>query len=99
MNLNESQDRIRWILVAVVIGATILLIALDSTGSLDIAYNFLEDPFSGILSWTTTSSDAIVDSVTGPRDIREAQAEIDRLQNEVAGLQRENEELREIEGE
>jgi rod shape-determining protein MreC len=99
MNLNESQDRIRWILIAVVVGATILLIALDSTGSLDTAYNFLEDPFSGILSWTTTSSDALVDSVTGPRDIQEARAEIDRLQNELEVLQRENEELREIEGE
>jgi rod shape-determining protein MreC len=99
MNLNESQDRIRWILIAVVVGATILLIALDSTGSLDTAYDFLEDPFSRILSWTTISSDALVDRVTGPRDIQEARAEIDRLQIEVNALQRENEELREIEGE
>jgi rod shape-determining protein MreC len=99
MNLNESQDRIRWILIAVVVGATIVLIALDSTGSLDTAYNFLEDPFSGILRWTTTSSDVLMDTVTGPRDIQEAQAEIDRLQIEVQALQRENEGLREIEGE
>lgn len=99
MNLGESQDRIRWILIAVVIGATILLIVLDSTGTLDTAYNFLEDPFSTILSWTTTSSEALMDTVTGPRDIQEAQAEIDRLHIEVEALRRENEELHEIEGE
>lgn len=99
MNLGESQDRIRWILIAVVIGATILLIVLDSTGTLDTAYNFLEDPFSTILSWTTTSSEALMDTVTGPRDIQEAQAEIDRLHIEVEVLRRENEELHEIEGE
>ncbi len=99
MNLGESQDRIRWILIAFVIGATILLIVLDSTGTLDTAYNFLEDPFSTILSWTTTSSEALMDTVTGPRDIQEAQAEIDRLHIEVEVLRRENEELHEIEGE
>ena len=84
--------------LAVLVGATILLIVLDTTGSLDGVFSFFEDPISGVMGWTLTRTDAIVDTVTGPDDIQVARAQILALQSQVDSLQRENEQLREIEG-
>ena len=85
--------------LAVLVGATILLLVLDTTGSLDGVFNFFEDPISGVMGWTTVRTEALVDSVTGPDDIQDARAQIVSLQSQVDALQRENEQLREIEGE
>ncbi|MGB3713080.1 MAG: rod shape-determining protein MreC [Candidatus Promineifilaceae bacterium] len=85
--------------LAILVGATILLIVLDTTGSLDGVFSFFEDPISGVLGWTSTRTDAIVDTVTGSDDIQDARAQILALQSQVDSLQRENEQLREIEGE
>ena len=85
--------------LAVLVGATILLLVLDTTGSLDGVFNFFEDPISGVMGWTTVRTEALVDSVTGPDDIQDARAQIVSLQSQVDALQRENEQLREIVGE
>jgi rod shape-determining protein MreC len=99
MNLDETQQRIRWVTFAILIGVTILLLVLDSSGSLDNAFNFFEDPLSSVMGWTTTRVDTLLDTFTGPEDLQAAQAEIEQLRTQVETLQRENEELREIEGE
>jgi rod shape-determining protein MreC len=99
MNLNRSQERIRWIAFVILIGAVVLLLILDSTGSMDSAMSFVEDPISSIMGWTTARSDALVDAIAGPDDIQLARQEIDQLQAQIEVLQRENEELREIQGE
>jgi rod shape-determining protein MreC len=99
MNLDETQQRIRWVTFAVLIGITILLLVLDSSGSLDNAFNFFEDPLSSVMGWTTTRVDTLLDTFAGPEDLQAAQAEIEQLRMQVETLQRENEELREIEGE
>ncbi|HET6445102.1 MAG TPA: rod shape-determining protein MreC [candidate division Zixibacteria bacterium] len=85
--------------LAVLVGATILLLVLDTTGSLDGVFNFFEDPISGVMGWTTVRTEALVDTITGPDDIQDARAQIVSLQSQVDALQRENEQLREIEGE
>lgn len=99
MNLDETQQRIRWVTFAVQIGVTILLLVLDSSGSLDNAFNFFEDPLTTVMGWTTTRVDTLIETFAGPEDLQAAQAEIDQLRVQVEALQRENEELREIEGE
>lgn len=99
MNLNETQQRIRWVMFAVLIGVTILLLVLDSSGSLDNAFNFLEDPLTTVMGWTTFRVDNLINTLAGPEDLRTAQAEIAQLRTQVETLQRENEELREIQGE
>ena len=99
MNLNETQQRIRWVTFAVLIGVTILLLVLDSSGSLDNAFNFLEDPLATVMGWTTTRVDTLINTLAGPEDLQTAQAEIAQLRTQVETLQRENEELREIQGE
>lgn len=99
MNLDETQQRIRWVTFAVLIGVTILLLVLDSSGSLDNAFNFFEDPLSSVMGWTTTRVDTLLETFAGPEDLQAAQAEIEQLRMQVETLRRENEELREIEGE
>ena len=99
MNLNETRERIRWVTFAVLGGVTILLLVLDSTGSLDNTFNFLENPIAAVMEWTSGRTDTLIDRLAGPRDLQEARAEIDRLQVQVEALQRENEQLREIQGE
>lgn len=84
---------------AVLVVVTVGLLIVDSTGSLDTALSFLEDPISAVMGWTAARTDVLTSALAGPRDVREAQAEIERLQAQVEAQQREIEELREIEGE
>ncbi len=99
MNMNDAPQRIRWGIVAFLIGLAILLSILDSTGRLEGALNFVRDPLAAILSWTTARTDGLLDALSGPRDLQEARLEIERLQARIDALERENEELREIQGE
>jgi rod shape-determining protein MreC len=99
MNLNESRSRIRLAVLGVLVAAAIILLVLDATGNLDSLLGFLRDPVTGALGWTSSQTNSIVDTVTGPDDIQEARAQIIALQSQVDTLQRENEQLREIEGE
>jgi rod shape-determining protein MreC len=97
--MNDLPQRIRWVTFAVLLGLSILLMILDSTGNLDNAFNFLQNPLAGLLQLVSAPADAISDRLEGPRDLTAAQAEIDQLRAENEALQRELEELREIEGE
>ncbi|MCC6601578.1 MAG: rod shape-determining protein MreC [Anaerolineae bacterium] len=99
MNLNDAQRRIRWTTIAILVGASILLSVLDSTGNLDILFGFMRDPLTAVASWTTRQTDTVADALAGPRDLEEARAEIELLQAQLEVLERENEELREIQGE
>jgi rod shape-determining protein MreC len=99
MNLNDAQQRVRWITIAVLVGIAILLTILDNSGNLDSAFAFIRDPLSVVINWTTARTDSIADALAGPRDLQTARAEIDELQAQIAALERENEELREIQGE
>ncbi len=99
MNLNQTQERIRWIVFVILIGVTVLLLVLDSTGSLDNTFNFLEDPVSGVMGWITARTDGLFDAFAGPEDLQVARAEIEQLRVQNEALQRENEELREVQSE
>ena len=99
MDLNEAQKRIRWVTLAVLAGLAMLLTILDRTGNLDTAFNVIRNPMSSIMGWTSARTNDIADVIEGPRDLETARDEISRLQNQIDTLERENEELREIEGE
>ncbi len=99
MNLNDAQRRIRWTTIAILVGASILLSVLDSTGNLDILFGFMRDPLTAVASWTTRQTDTVADALAGPRVLEEARDEIELLQAQLEVLERENEELREIQGE
>ncbi|MCB9420895.1 MAG: rod shape-determining protein MreC [Ardenticatenaceae bacterium] len=99
MNLNEAQRRIRWILFIVLAGVAVLLTILDRTGNLDSALAFVRNPLATIISWTSDRTNSVADALEGPRDLQTAREEIARLQAQVDDLERENENLREIQGE
>ncbi len=99
MNLNETQQRIRWLTFVVLVGVTILLLVLDSSGTLGNAMGFLEDPIATVMGWTSVRADTVLAAIAGPEDMQSARAEIEQLRLQVEALQRENEELREVQGE
>lgn len=99
MNLNDAPQRIRWGIIAFLIGFAILLSILDRTGNLEGALAFARSPLATVLAWTTARTDSLVDAVSGPRDMGEARAEIERLQAQVDALEKENEALRGVQGE
>ncbi|MBE2199435.1 MAG: rod shape-determining protein MreC [Anaerolinea sp.] len=99
MNLNNAPQRIRWGVIALLIGLALLLSILDNTGNLNSALAFLRNPLVAILNWTAARTNTLASALAGPRDLQEAQAEINRLQERVDTLERENEEFRERQGE
>ncbi|MCB0016382.1 MAG: rod shape-determining protein MreC [Anaerolineales bacterium] len=99
MNLDDLGQRIRWRLVLGLLGLALMLFILDSTGNMDSAFSFLRDPLSGMMGWTGARVDAFADIFAGPRDLQTARTEIEILQARIDMLERENEELRESQGE
>ncbi len=99
MNFNDTPQRIRWATLAILVGVAILLSILDTTGNLDAALSFVQDPVAAVAGWTSARVDSFADALAGPRDLRVAREEIARLQARIDELERENEELREVQGE
>jgi len=99
MNLNEAQKRIRWAMFAVLVVMAMLLTVLDRTGNLDAAFGVIRNPMAAVMGWTSERSSALDDVLEGPRDLETARVEIAQMQERINTLERENEELREIEGE
>ena len=99
MNLNETPQRIRWGVLLFLIALAITLSILDTSGNLDNALAFVRNPLVVLLQWTAGRADALSTALAGPRDLQAAHEEIGRLEEQVAALERENEELRVAQGE
>ncbi len=97
--MNDLPQRIRWVTFVILLGVAILLMVLDSTGNLDNAFAFIQNPMAGLAGVLSAPSDALADRLEGPRDLAAARDEITTLQTRIDELERENEELREIQGE
>jgi rod shape-determining protein MreC len=99
MNLQNAPQRIRWATISVLIGIAIFLSILDATGNLDALFRFVRDPLTAVLNITSGGADRVADTLSGPRDLQQARAEIDLLREQNEALEREVEQLREIQGE
>jgi rod shape-determining protein MreC len=99
MNLEQAQQRIRWLAMGALVVVAILLTILDTTGNLGTALSFLRDPLSMAMSWTAARADVLDDALSGPRDLQTARAMIADLEAQNAALQRQVEELSEAQGE
>jgi rod shape-determining protein MreC len=99
MNLEQAQQRIRWLAMGALVVVAILLTILDSTGNLRGALNFLRDPFTIVMSWSAAPTDRLADTLSGPRDLQTAWARIAELEAENAAMARQIEELSEAQGE
>jgi rod shape-determining protein MreC len=93
------MKRVPWITFAVLVGVAMLLTYLDSTGNLGEGLAVVRDPFTAVLSFTSTRTEAASSVLEGPRDLQTARTEILELQQRIDELERENEELREVAGE
>ena len=96
MDLNNSRPKLRWRMFVILAAIAALLIILDSTGN---TLAVITDPLAAVMGWTGIRRDAVVDSLSGPGDLEAARVEIAGLEFRVDQLERENEELRSIEGE
>ena len=99
MNLGRTQQRIRWITLAVLVGSGLLLTILDSTGTLVDVLGFVRDPLTTITDWTSARADDAGDIIAGPRNLAAAREEIAVLQAQVDEQARLIEELSEAQGE
>ncbi len=99
MNLDDAQKRLRWGTFAVLVIVALLLTFLDSTGNLGNVFNIIRNPMAAIAGFTAENTEVVADTLSGPRDLAEAKQEIEQLQAQIDALERENEELREIQGE
>lgn len=99
MNLGRTQQHIRWITLAILVGSAILLTVLDSTGALSGVMGFVRDPLTYISNWTSARTDSVADIVAGPRNLEAAIDEITALRAENDTLRKENEQLLEDAGE
>ncbi len=99
MNLGDANQRIRWAVLAVLLGVALLLSIMDSTGNLDLLLRLIRNPSAPVLEWTSSRADLVDDIVSGPRDLQAAREEISLLQSRIDELERQNEELNEVQGE
>lgn len=99
MRVDEAQQRIRWITFAVLAGLAVILTILDNTGNLDSVFALVRDPMTVVMDWTTARTNTLAAALAGPRELQEAKAEIADLQARNDELERELEELRELQGE
>ncbi len=99
MNLQNAPQRIRWATISVLIGIAIFLSILDTTGNLDALFRFIRDPLTAVLNISSGGADRVADTLAGPRDLQQARAEITLLREQNEALEREVEQLREIQGE
>ena len=99
MNLNQTPQRIRIVFIVVLVGTAVLLSILDSTGNLNSVFSFVRDPMATVLSWTSGQAETVSGALSGPRDLQTAQEQIALLEAQIEVLERENEELHEIQGE
>ena len=99
MNLGRTQQRIRWLTLAILVGSGLLLTILDSTGALVGVLGFVRDPLSAITAWTSDRADTAADIISGPRNLAAAREEIAALQAQNEEMARTIEELSEAQGE
>ena len=97
--MNNLPQRIRWGVFVVLLGLSVLLMILDSTGNLDNAFAFLQNPMASLLQISSAPATVLAERLAGPRDLAEARAEIAQLRVENEALLRQVEELSEVEGE
>lgn len=93
-----NPARLRTIIIGTLIGLALLLTFLDNTGNLDPVLAFVRDPAATLLRWTSGRAANLAEVVDGPRSLAEARQQIAALEEQIDLLEKENESLREAEG-
>jgi len=99
MQDERSQGRLRWLGIAAALILALVLIILESTGNLGSALSVIEGPLTSITSWSGRQAQGLGRQLALPSDLEQAQQETVALRAEVARLEREIQDLSEIQGE
>ncbi|MEM8857176.1 MAG: rod shape-determining protein MreC [Chloroflexota bacterium] len=94
-----SQQNVRWGLIVSMIGIAVFLFIVDSTGNTPGLISLIRDPITTINELLSPTADTVSDALAAPANVQLALEEIERLQRQVAALEKENEILRENQGE
>ncbi len=94
-----TQSNVRLGLIISLVGIAVFLFIVDTTGNTPGLLSLVRDPISTVNSWLAPSADTVSDVLAAPANVQLAIEEIEKLQGQVAQLQRENQVLRENEGE
>ncbi len=94
-----DPNRIRLTVILGFLAVAIALFVIDSTGNMGNLLNFLRNPMATLASWSAEPAQTIQDQISAPDDLESAQNRIAELESQLAILERENEELRELQGE
>ena len=94
-----SQQNVRWGLIITMVGIAAFLFIVDSTGNTPGLISLVRDPITTLNELLSPTADTVSDALAAPANIQLALEEIERLQRQVAELEKENEILRENEGE
>ena len=97
MNPDDLQKNIKWGTIVVLAVIAILFSVLDRSNNLGRFFDFVRNPLTAVSSITTSSIDPVADIANAPLTLSSARAEIEELQARVDTLERENEEMHEIE--
>ena len=95
----SSQTNVRWGLILSLVGIAVFLFVVDATGNTPGLFSLIRDPITTVNEWISPTADTVSDALAGPANVQLALEEIEKLQRQVAELQRENEVLRENQGE
>lgn len=95
----NSPTNIRWLAILAIIGAAFILFIIDSTGNSAQLVRILLDPAAEVSALISRPTDALADTLSGPRSLQEALVEMEEMRQRVDALEQENERLRELEGE
>ena len=99
MNPDDLQKNIKWGTIIVLVVVAVLFSVLDSSNNIGRFLDVVRNPLTAVSTLTTTGTDSAIDIASGPLNLTSARTEIEDLQARVDQLERENEELREIESE
>lgn len=97
MNMaSPPSDRFRWRLFIAFVLITVALLVLDVTGYSTVVVGYLRTPLAVAQDWVSGRVQRVESTLEKPLDVAALQAENRRLQERVAELERQNEELNEI---
>lgn len=94
-----SAGNIRWGVILGFIGVAVSLFVIDQTGNSRFFLDLLRDPTTAVAELLAPTAETLSDQLNQPATLAEAESQISSLSARLDQLERENEELREMQGE
>ncbi|MCK5922793.1 MAG: rod shape-determining protein MreC [Methylococcales bacterium] len=96
MNPNDSRQRPWQRLFSILMGIGLLLMLLDNSGRLGSTFDFIRDPLTPLLSFSSNQGDAIAAARQGPANLEEADQIIANLAQRLEQLETQSQSISEL---